>query len=255
MDKIVYSKILWGIPNASNVEDWFCNRPLRVDFVHFWDLENEDSTNGDGFPTVVSFDKEMGEDIISGQLMDNFKLSWIVINRRTGEAGNLSSWRPLNVQMYSDADFLMRFGSLFPAQNILPCKDVKGILSISIRLSDDHGDMKISELSIQLEDMMGARVNGRNSLLILERALSCRKSKEHHRIFQSYQKYLSHQRKMKEAMLRKEGVLDTLYILSGIVSFVSFCCLIYRMTGQHNLSSVRRLSAKGSLRQFAVGNY
>ncbi|GLJ55214.1 hypothetical protein SUGI_1184740 [Cryptomeria japonica] len=229
MDKIVYSKILWGIPNASNVEDWFCNRPFRVDFIDFWDLENEDSTNGDGFPTVVSFDKEMGEDIISGQLMDKFKLSWIVINRRTGEAANLSSWRPLIGQMYSDADFLMRFGSLLPAQNILPFKDVQCILAISIRLSDDNGDMKISELSMQFEDMMGGRVNGRNSLAILERALSCRKSKEHQRIFQSYQKYLSQQRKMKEAMLRNEGVLDTLCILSGIVSFVSFCCLIYRM--------------------------
>ncbi|GLJ38803.1 hypothetical protein SUGI_0790970, partial [Cryptomeria japonica] len=108
MDKIIYSKILWGIPNASNVEDWFCNRPFRVDFI-------EDSTNGDGSPTVVSFDKEMGEDIIWGQLIDKFKLSWIVINRRTGEATNLSSWRPLNGQMYFDGDFLMGFGSLLPA--------------------------------------------------------------------------------------------------------------------------------------------
>ncbi|GLJ55213.1 hypothetical protein SUGI_1184730 [Cryptomeria japonica] len=230
MEKTVYSKILWGIPNASNVEDWFCNRPFRVDSIDFWDLGNEDPITEDGFPTGVSFDKVRMEDKIWGQLMENFKLSWIVINKRTGEAANLSSWRPLLGEMYSDADFLMQSGSLLPAQNILPYKDVQCILAIKIRLSEnDHGSMKITELGMQLEDMMGARVNGRNSLLIVERALGCRKSIDHHQIFKSYQKYLSQQRKLTEAMVRNEGVLDTLCTLSAIVSFVSFCYLIFRM--------------------------
>ncbi|GLJ55212.1 hypothetical protein SUGI_1184710 [Cryptomeria japonica] len=230
MDKIVYSKILWGIPNACNVEDWFCNRPFRVDFVDFWDLDNEDPTTEDGFPTVVSFDKVRMEDKSWGKLMENFRLTWILINRRTGEAANLSSWRPLLGEMFSDTDFFMQFGSLLPAQNILPFKDVQCIIAIKIRLSKDyHGNMKITELGMQVEDMMGGRVNGRNSLVILERALSCRKSKEHHQIFQSYQKYLSQQRKLKEAMVRNEGVLDTLCTLSAIVSFLSFCYLIFRM--------------------------
>ncbi|GLJ55211.1 hypothetical protein SUGI_1184700 [Cryptomeria japonica] len=186
MDKIVFSKILWGIPNASDFEDWFCNRPFRVDFVDFYDLENEDPTNGDMFPTVVSFDKVSMEDKFLGHLIENIRLSWIVINKRAGEAANLSSLRPLLGEMNFDAEFLMRFGSFLPSQNILPHKDVQCILAIRIRLSNnDNGSMKIAELSMQLEDMMGARVNGRNSLLILERALSCRKSKEHHQIFQS----------------------------------------------------------------------
>lgn len=232
MDKVVYSKVLWGIPNASDFEDWFCNCPFRIDLIDYWDFENEDPTNGDGFPTVVSVDKEMREDKFWGQVMENFKLSWIVINRRTGEAANLSSWRPLLGQRHSDTDFLMRFGSILPAQNILPYKDVQCILAIKIRLSEnDHGSMKITELGMQLEDMMGARVNGRNSLLILERALGCRKSKDHHQIFQSYQRYLTQQSKLREAKVRNEGLLDTLCTLSGIVAFASLCYLMVGETG------------------------
>ncbi|GLJ19272.1 hypothetical protein SUGI_0346640 [Cryptomeria japonica] len=91
--------------------------------------------------------------------MENIRLSWIVINRRTGHAANLSSWTPLSQKGHwpSDKDFVMCFGSILPAHKILPCKAVQCKLVMKCRLSDgDNIRLKITELSMQWEDIIGA---------------------------------------------------------------------------------------------------
>ncbi|GLT78019.1 hypothetical protein SLA2020_495690 [Shorea laevis] len=82
--------------------------------------------------------------------------------------------------------------------------------------------LKLTELSMQLEDMEGAHVNGRNSLLILKEALSCHRSKNYSEVLESCHLYSKVQSELKEEKIRNESRLDRLCILSGIATFLMF---------------------------------
>ncbi|XP_057835181.2 F-box protein At2g27310 isoform X2 [Cryptomeria japonica] len=187
-------------------------------------------TSGDGLPKIDTIENVKKDLNFWGQMTENIRLSWIMVNKRTGQAANLSSWRPLCEQSdwASHKDCVISFGSILPAHNVLPCKSVQCILVLKCRLSDS---LKITELSMRLEDTMGAWVNGRDSLLILERAVGCRRSNKQIQFFASYQKHLSERGKLKEANMKNEGCLDIICILGGIVVSASFWCLVFRESG------------------------
>ncbi|GLJ55199.1 hypothetical protein SUGI_1184500 [Cryptomeria japonica] len=224
-NKFIYSQVLWGIPASKDFEGWFCNCPFRIDLINF----DEDHTSPDQLPTILLGEIEKGGEFW-GHLMENIRLSWIVINRKTGQAANLSSWSPLIGQKHSssDKDCVICFGSILPAENILPCKVVQCKFVMKCRVSQtDHTSLKMTELSMQVEDIMGAHVNGRNSLLILERGLYCRRSMNHNKMLECCGKYLREQRAVKEEQIRKEGRLDAFFILTGIITFASFWCSVF----------------------------
>ncbi|GLJ55195.1 hypothetical protein SUGI_1184440 [Cryptomeria japonica] len=230
-DNIIYSKVVWGIPCAEEEFDtWFSNCPFKMELINFYDVEGEDQTSGDGLPKIDTIENVKKDLNFWGQMTENIRLSWIMVNKRTGQAANLSSWRPLCEQSdwASHKDCVISFGSILPAHNVLPCKSVQCILVLKCRLSDS---LKITELSMRLEDTMGAWVNGRDSLLILERAVGCRRSNKQIQFFASYQKHLSERGKLKEANMKNEGCLDIICILGGIVVSASFWCLVFRESG------------------------
>ncbi|GLJ55201.1 hypothetical protein SUGI_1184530 [Cryptomeria japonica] len=224
-NKFIYSQVLWGIPAPEDFEGWFCNCSFRIDLINF----DEDHTSPDQLPTIVLGDINKGGEFW-GHLKENIRLSCIVINRRTGQAANVSSWGPLFEQKhwYSDKDSVICFGSILPAHSILPCNIVQCKLVMKCRvLERDHTSLKITELSMQMEDIMGTHVNGRNSLLILKRALYCRRSMNHNKILESCEKYLREQSTLKEAKIRMEDLLNTFFILTGIITFASVLYLIF----------------------------
>lgn len=77
---------------------------------------------------------------------------------------------------------------------------------------------------MQLGDMEGAHVNGRNSLLVLKEALSCHRSKNYNLALESCHLYSKVQSEIKEEKIRYECWLDRLWILGGITTFVTLCC-------------------------------
>ncbi|GLJ55194.1 hypothetical protein SUGI_1184420 [Cryptomeria japonica] len=230
-DKTIYSKVVWGIPCAEEEFDtWFSNCPFKMELINFYDVEDEDQTFGNGMPKIDTVEKVKKDWNFWGQLMENIRLSCIMVNKRTGQAANLSSWSTLSEQSdwASHMDVVISFGSILPAHNILPCESVQCILVMKCRLSDS---LKITELSMRLEDTMGGWVNGRDSLLILERGLGCRRSNNQIQIFASYQKHLNERGKLKETNIRNKGRPDMICILSGIVAAASFCYFVFRASG------------------------
>ncbi|GAV82389.1 hypothetical protein CFOL_v3_25841 [Cephalotus follicularis] len=234
-DKTICSKVLWGIPNANGFNGWFYNCPFRIDLLTYEarddDTESEVTLSvSDGLPPIASLEKERKDGKLWRGLRDGLRLSWIVVNRKIKQAANLASWSPLGGQRHwpTDKDFVIRFGSVLPARDILPCQVVECILIMKFRVN--HTDvegvettLKLTELSMQLEDMDGAHVNGRNSLLILKEALSCRRSKNYSEVLESCHLYSKVQSELKEEKMRNENRLDRLCILSGITAFVTFC--------------------------------
>eukprot|EP00262_Sarcandra_glabra_P006174 TRINITY_DN18300_c0_g1_i2.p1 TRINITY_DN18300_c0_g1~~TRINITY_DN18300_c0_g1_i2.p1 ORF type:complete len:374 (-),score=70.13 TRINITY_DN18300_c0_g1_i2:316-1437(-) len=237
-DKAVYSKVLWGVPDSDDFHGWFYNCPFRIDLLSYSNGDDDHEGDvtlsvADGLPPMTSIERERKDGKLWKELRDGIRLSWIVVNKKVKQAANLASWCPLGGQRHwpTDKDFLLRFGSILPAKDILPCV-VECILVMKFRVvqtGDREGSqttLKLTELSMQLEDMRGAYVNGRNSLLVLKEALSCRRSKNYSEVLESCHLYSKAQSELKEEKMRNESRLDRLCILSGIAAFVTFCYCI-----------------------------
>lgn len=237
-DKTICSKVLWGIPNANGFDGWFYNCPFRIDLLTYAarDDENDGEVTlsvSDGLPPIASMERERKDGKLWQELRDGLRLSWIVVNRKIKQAANLASWSPLGGQRHwpTEKDFVLRFGSVLPAKDILPCQVVECILSMKFRVIHTEGEdvqttLKLTELSMQLEDMEGSHVNGRNSLLILKKALSCRRSKNYSEVLESCHLYSKVQSELKEEKMRIESRLDRIFILGGISVFVMFWYII-----------------------------
>ncbi|XP_068660514.1 probable F-box protein At2g36090 [Aristolochia californica] len=239
-DKAIYSKVLWGIPDSDGFHGWFYNCPFRIDLLSYSDGEDDHDAEvtlsvADGLPSITSIEKERKDGKLWRELREGIRLSWIVVNRKMKQCANLASWSPLGGQRHwpTDKDFLIRFGSVLPAKQILPCQAVECIISMKFRVvytdeAESSGQMrlKLTELSMQLEDMAGAHVNGRNSLLVLKEALSCRRSKNYSEVLESCHLYSKVQSELKEEKMRNESRLDKLCIFCGIAAFLTFCYYI-----------------------------
>lgn len=233
-EKTICSKVIWGIPNANGVNGWFSNCPFRIDVFAF--SGRGDDHGGavtlsltDGLPLVTSMERERKDGKLWQELCEGIKLSWIVVNTKAKKAANLSSWTPLGGQRHwpTDKDFLLRFGSILPAKDILPCQMVECIIAMKFQVTEaneGHTTLKLTELCMQLGDMEGAHVNGRNSLLVLKEALSCDRSKNYNLALESCHLYSKVQSEIKEEKMRYESWLDRLWILGGISAFVMLCC-------------------------------
>lgn len=239
--KPVVTRVLHGIPGASDFHGWFSSCPFRIDALAYNEEDEEQAfasgtVISEGLPSVVSIEKERKEGRFWKALRDDIRVSWIVVNKRTKQMANLSSWKPLGGQRHwpSDKHFLVRFGSILPAHPLLSGKVVqcnvvlKGkLLSNSSLPESRKSALVITELSLQLEDMAGAHLNGRHSVLALMEAMSCCKSVNHTEVLKSYRQYIRVQSELKEEKLKSEGWIDTVCIMCGIMSFVSFFCYMF----------------------------
>ncbi|XP_010255915.1 PREDICTED: probable F-box protein At1g60180 [Nelumbo nucifera] len=234
-DKAIYSKVLWGIPDSDGTNGWFYNCPFRIDLLSYSDGNdaNEDEiilSVSDGLPPVTSIERERKDGKLWRELRDGIRLSWIIVNKKAKQAANFASWSPLGGQRHwpTDNDFLLHFGSILPAKDILPCRVVECILVMKCKVihsgegEDNHTLLKLTELSMQLKDMGGSHLNGRNSLLVLKEALSCRRSKNYTEVLESRHLYSKAQSELKEERMRNESYIDRLCILSGIAALLTF---------------------------------
>lgn len=227
-------KVLHGIPGADDFHGWFSNCPFRIDIISFTEEDEDQASSNsvvisEGLPSVTSIEKERKDGRLWKALWDDIRVSWILVNRKTKQMANLASWRPIGGQRHwpSDKDFLVRFGSILPAGRLFSGKVVQCNIVLKCRLintcaeEDFKSFLKITELSMQLEDMAGTHLNGRHSLLVLKESLTCKKSMNHHDVLKSYLQYLRAQSELKEEKLRSEGRVDTVCIICGILSFVA----------------------------------
>ncbi|XAR61216.1 hypothetical protein NMG60_11034856 [Bertholletia excelsa] len=232
-NKTIWSKVIWGIPNVNGSNGWFQNCPFRIDLLN---SEVINLSVSEGLPPITSMERERKDGKFWQDLRNGLRLSWIVVNRKIKQAANLSSWSPLGGQRHwpTDKDFLIRFGSILPAKDILPCQAVECIITMKFQVVYTRGEsvqttLKLTELSLQLGDMEGAHVNGRNSLLVLKEALSCRRSKNYSEALESFHLYAKVQNELKEEKMRNECRLDRLCIIGGIAALATFCYSIHTL--------------------------
>ncbi|KZV20783.1 putative F-box protein [Dorcoceras hygrometricum] len=234
-DKTICSRVLWGIPHANGFNRWFYDCPFRMDLLAYsaGDDDQADAVTvsvSDGLPPVQSIDRERKDGKLWQELHNGIRLSWILVNHKTKKAANLSSWSTIGGQKHwpTGKDFLIRFGSVLPAKDILPCQVVECILTMKFRLIHTEGEgtvttLKLTELSMQLGDMEGSHLNGRNTLLVMKEALNCRRSRNYSEALESCHLYSKVQNELKEEKIRYENRLDRLWILGSITACATFC--------------------------------
>ncbi|KMZ67186.1 hypothetical protein ZOSMA_273G00040 [Zostera marina] len=232
-DRTIYSKIVHGIPGSDGFQQgWFYNCPFRFDMLDSDTMLEGELTlsSADGLPLVTSMERERKDGKLWRDLHGNVKLSWIIVDTKIKQAANLASWVPMTGQRHwpTDNDFFLRFGSILPARNILRCHAAECILvmkfSADIITGGVGGGVRLRELSMQLEDIGGARVNGKNSLLVLKQGLSCHRSRNYGEILKSCQMYFKAQMEHKQEKIEQEIQLDRFCILCGFFMFFFFIC-------------------------------
>ncbi|KAL4572061.1 hypothetical protein LXL04_018830 [Taraxacum kok-saghyz] len=185
----------------------------------------------EGLPPITSLERERKDGKLWQELRDGIKLSWIIVNSKAKQAANLSSWCAIDGQRHwpTNKDFLLQFGSVVPAKEILPYRVVKCIIAMKFRVIDVEGSgthmaLNLTDVCMQLGDVEGVHVNGRSGLLVLKEALRCDRSKNYGLVVESCRLYSKAQSEIKKEKIRHENMLERLHILGGFTAFVLVFC-------------------------------
>ncbi|XP_059646628.1 probable F-box protein At2g36090 [Cornus florida] len=213
-NKLIFTKV----QETETLTGWFLCSPFRIDLLDPKDMVH----------TAIKHPK--GDDMCT-DLAEEMSLSWIVIDPITRRSMNLSSYKPVSVQRHwLSGEVQVRFASILAG-------DKKGSASELVQCgivvtcgASEEGEMQVREVNLQVDDMDGMFLTGKESLVILQRALEGKRGKGGRKREEEgrgiYQEYLERKRERGERKLRTEGTLDTLCVGFGLSIFALFCFFV-----------------------------
>ncbi|KAK1589413.1 hypothetical protein Q3G72_033766 [Acer saccharum] len=163
----IFSKV----EETETITGWFQFPPFRIDLLDEKEL----------VPTPISFVSESDDDILSKSLEEKLSLSWIIIIddcSKERKAVNLSSRWPVSVERHwLTRDVHMKYvvvvaggdrqwpWGLFSTTELVECE-------IMVTLGGkEGGETYVKEVTMQMKDMEGKNLCGRDSLVILHNAI------------------------------------------------------------------------------------
>ncbi|KAH7554116.1 hypothetical protein ACOSP7_028873 [Xanthoceras sorbifolium] len=205
-NKLMLSKVV----ETETVSGWYQCSPFRVDLL---DPKDTVATRIP-YPDTEEACRELAED---------FTLSWILIDPIGRRAMNLSSQKAVRVQRHwLSGEVHVWFAWMLSGEEqcgiVITCGGSEG------------GEMHVREVSLQVEDMDGMHLNGKESLVILRRGLEGKRENKRRRGEEGkrrYEEYLELRRIRKERKLRTEGTLDMLCAASGVFIFTSLALFAF----------------------------
>ncbi|KAG6433899.1 hypothetical protein SASPL_105518 [Salvia splendens] len=205
--------IFTKIQETETESGWFRCSPFRVDL-----LEPKDVV-----PTAM---KHPEGDEECKEMIENMNLSWILIDAAGRRAANLSSQRPVAVQRHwLTGEVQARYAS------ILAVDGVRVQCAIVVTCGGaESGEMQVREVSLEMEDMDGTHLNGKDSLVFLQGGLEGRKGTGRNRVEEGqrrYAEFVEMTRERKERKQRTEGALDVFCVAFGVSIFVALCCFLF----------------------------
>ena len=238
--KCILSKVVDGIPEASDVYNdkayncdetsndyqmWFSNCPFKLDALIF---ESRTAATGDNDHTTAAAAAAINRNVEERKwrgdfckvLKDDLRLSWVLFDKKKGKAVNLSSWKPLLVRRswHSGMDYMLRFGSIVSMdEHLAEC-----VILVRCMLTERGKPVMLREISMTIEDMAGEPLNGRNSLMVLNRALHCLRNKNHLQVEEGYHRFEREKKEIKKKREHREALADRLCISIEIAVFIIF---------------------------------
>lgn len=210
-NKVILSKV----QETETTSSWFQCSPFRIDMIDPKDV-------------ILTPVKHPNDDDKCTDLIEDMTLSWILIDPIGRRSINLSSFKSVSVQRHwLTGEVQVRFTS------ILAVDQKRGHVQCEIVVTcagSEVGEMQVREVSLEVEDMDGTHLNGRESLVILQRALEGKRGNGANRAEigrKRYKEFLDTRRERKDKKLRREGALDVLCVAFGITIFVAFWCYVF----------------------------
>ncbi|XP_031266235.1 probable F-box protein At2g36090 [Pistacia vera] len=205
-NEFVFSKVV----ETETESGWFMCSPFRVDILDPKDM----------VPTRIPYPDT---DNTCQELEEDFMLSWVLIDPIGLRAMNLSTYKAVSVQRHwLSGEIQIRFGSILSGgqkgsgwelshcEIMVTCGGTKG------------GEMHVSEVCLQVEDMDGMHLNGKDILVILDRGFEGKRGNIRGREVKGkkrYEEYMERRRERKEKKLKREGRLDMLCVVCGVIIF------------------------------------
>ncbi|KAG6437216.1 hypothetical protein SASPL_102128 [Salvia splendens] len=205
--------IFTKIQETETESGWFRCSPFRIDL-----LEPKDVV-----PTAI---KHPEGDEECKEMIENMNLSWILIDAAGRRAANLSSQRPVAVQRHwLTGEVQARYASILAVDGA----HVQCAIVVTCG-GAESGEMQVREVSLEMEDMDGTHLNGKDSLVFLQGALEGRKGTGRNRVEEGqrrYAEFVEMKRERKERKQRTEGALDVFCVAFGVSIFVALCCFLF----------------------------
>lgn len=207
--ELIFSKV-----QESDAEtEWFLCSPFRVDL-----LDEKESVR-----TPI---RHAGESEASlKHLEENLTLTWIVIDPAQNCAANVSSRRPVSVkQNWLTGEIQLRFATIMAGEMLPTSSELVQFGMVVTCGGKVGGELQVREVSLQMEDMEGKYMNGRDSLVILQAAMATGRRKKERRGEgkERFEEYLEMKRERRERKQKRERALDLLCIFTGVTIFVAF---------------------------------
>ncbi|XWS59445.1 hypothetical protein CRYUN_Cryun08bG0122400 [Craigia yunnanensis] len=206
--ELIFSKVV----ETETVTAWFNCSPFRVDLLDAKEAVSTRIPHSDTEDTCRDLEEDM-------------ELSWIVIDPIRKRAINLSSQRPLTVHRHwLSGEVHVKFAA------VLPCGEsgaATELVQCGVMVTcggSARGELHVREVSLQVEDMDGMYLNGKDSLVILKRGLEGKrrrgKNREEERK-KEFAEFFERKRERKEKKMRREGTLDMICVAFGVLAFAS----------------------------------
>ncbi|KAF2289689.1 hypothetical protein GH714_037955 [Hevea brasiliensis] len=198
---------------------WFRCLPFRIDM-----LDPKDTR-----PTPITRPDTQDDHL---KLAEDLTLSWILIDAAGRRAMNLSSHKPVSVHRHwLSGEVQARFALILASKKRSSSEFVQCGILVNYGGGTSSGGMLVKEVSLQVEDMDGMFLNGKDSLGILNTSfegkkgiMGGRKEEEGRR---RYEGFLKMKRERKERKLRTEDTLDTLCVGFGILILACICSFVF----------------------------
>ncbi|XP_030956306.1 F-box protein At2g27310-like [Quercus lobata] len=210
-ESLIFSKV----QENETKSDWFLCSPFRFDL-----LGQKESVQ-----TPI---RHVGEDQAwLDHLEENLKLSWILIDPTRNRAVNVSSRSPVSVQHHwLTGDVQLRYSTVVSGG-----EDSSELVHCAVVVTCEGkvgGEMHVREVSMQVEDLEGKHLNGKDSLVILQGAMESGKRKKERKGEgkERFEEFLKMKGERKERKQRRERALDMACIATGLTIFVAFWSFI-----------------------------
>ncbi|KAE8037395.1 hypothetical protein FH972_009984 [Carpinus fangiana] len=208
--ELIFSKV----QESETETAWFLSSPFVVDLLN----EKE---------SVRTPIRHAGESEAAWlkHLEENLTLSWIVIDPTRNRAANVSSRRPVSVKRHwLTGEIQLRFATIMAGEMTPASSELVQCGMVVTCGGKVGGELHVREVSLQVEDMEGKCMNGRESLVILQAAMESGKRKKEGRGEgkERFEKYLEMKRERRERKQKRERALDLFCIFTGVTIFVAF---------------------------------
>lgn len=201
--EMVFSKVV----ETETLSGWFRCTPFRIDMLDPKDVVQ----------TPIKF--PIGDGNTCWELSEDLTLSWIMIDTAGRRAMNLSSYRPVSVQRHwLSGEVHVRFAAVLEGERGTATECVQCGIAVTCG-GWEGGNLQVREVNLQVEDLDGTYLNGKDSLVILERALE---GKTGRRGRKKLEEFMAKKRERKERTLWREGTLDMVCLAFGFLGFATF---------------------------------